>query len=254
MIPECTNLSVGYFNHHTQSEWINMQFVHKLIRALCDKQFWQQPLPAVRPLSTRITYSRQSSIWENNYHEDYYRSYSKNKNSNSYKNKRWSIKTNSWVEDESDKDSKLSAIKESNEIHGLVTTTPKSFQEALDRANNQQSRPTYTRKRSEILGTIYSGSSVFKLMIKIYPHKFTFNRHVLQEVVTLNYGEMRFLLQRMIIDKKNKYIDSITTFTTIMEYAINNKTAIKFYCVYDDTKHNFDNFFNEDIFTNNLYL
>ena len=253
-IPECTNLSVGYFNHHTQLEWINMQFVHKLIQVLCDKLFWQQPLPAVRPLSTRTTYSRQSSIWENDYHEDYYRSYDKNKSNNSYKNKRWSVETCSWVEDKPVENSKLNAIKESNEIHGLVTTTDNSFREALDRTNNQQSRPTYTRKRSEILGTIYSGSSAFKLMAKVYPHKFISNRRVLQEMITFNHSEMKFLLQRMIIDKKNKYIDLITTFTATMEYAINNKIAIKFYCVYDDAKDDFDNFFNEDIFTSNLYL
>ena len=59
-IPECTNISVGYFNQHTSDEWQNVSFVHRLVDQLASVDF--DVLPISRdPLAARSRYSWRST-------------------------------------------------------------------------------------------------------------------------------------------------------------------------------------------------
>lgn len=57
-IPECTNVSVGYFNEHTGKERQNMTFLTKLCEASV-KIDWKS-LPTKRSLEEQISYKKQS--------------------------------------------------------------------------------------------------------------------------------------------------------------------------------------------------
>jgi hypothetical protein len=57
-IPECTNVSVGYFNEHTGKERQNMTFLAKLCEASI-KIDWKS-LPTKRSLEEQISYKKQS--------------------------------------------------------------------------------------------------------------------------------------------------------------------------------------------------
>jgi len=57
-IPECTNVSVGYFNEHTGKEKQNMTFLTKLCEASV-KIDWKS-LPTKRSLEDQISYKKQS--------------------------------------------------------------------------------------------------------------------------------------------------------------------------------------------------
>jgi len=59
-IPECTNVSVGYFNEHTGKERQNMTFLIKLCEASV-KIDWKS-LPTKRSLEEQISYKKQSLI------------------------------------------------------------------------------------------------------------------------------------------------------------------------------------------------
>lgn len=69
-IPECTNISVGYFNQHTSDEWQNVSFVHRLVDQLASVDF--DVLPISRdPLAARSRYSwRSTTTPRETYYED----------------------------------------------------------------------------------------------------------------------------------------------------------------------------------------
>lgn len=44
VIPECTNISVGYFNAHTAKEWLDLGFVERLAKVCCDIEWELLPV------------------------------------------------------------------------------------------------------------------------------------------------------------------------------------------------------------------
>jgi hypothetical protein len=76
IIPECTNLSVGYFNEHSSEEVQNITYLESLAKATVGIK-WEE-LPTVRePLVTdtpqpRRTYSTQSNIYNHDLFEIFY--------------------------------------------------------------------------------------------------------------------------------------------------------------------------------------
>ena len=86
MIPECTNISVGYLSEHTFSESQDIEHLEKLALA-CTKVDWSN-LPVDRdPLKVEYkSYGRSYAHWDDYYDDDYYDSYNvKNKNWNKQK-------------------------------------------------------------------------------------------------------------------------------------------------------------------------
>jgi hypothetical protein len=59
LIPECTNVSVGYFNEHTHDEIQNITFLEKLAKA-CVKVNWSG-LKAVRDIGGNLDISAKYS-------------------------------------------------------------------------------------------------------------------------------------------------------------------------------------------------
>ncbi len=48
-IPECTNLSIGYFNEHRSNEYLDYGFLEKLLNALCRIEWRMLPIDRVLP-------------------------------------------------------------------------------------------------------------------------------------------------------------------------------------------------------------
>lgn len=83
-IPECTNISVGYFNEHTFNETQNIEHLEKLVAA-CIKIDWDK-LPVKRdPTEIEISYSNYHANnynWKTKYDDNYITNWKKNNTSN----------------------------------------------------------------------------------------------------------------------------------------------------------------------------
>lgn len=247
-IPECTNISVGYFNHHMETEWQNLYFLHKLIETVASKEFWEFELPATRKLSQRKLYD-----YGNRYDT---RRLAKSTLSSKESQLTWNGLTynritNCWEESDignesySAYDSFSDVIQQNNENKGLSQPSETSIHKNKEEKKNTK----YTRiRRTETLGTLYSGGDVCKLIMRTYPHKFSTTRLSYLETITLTQAETRHILQLMIGNKKRKYDSSIEVFTALIYYAAKFRTYIKLTCCHDLTKDDFDNSFNEEIF------
>lgn len=90
LVPECTNLSVGYYNAHCNTECLDVGFLANLLEKICALDV--NLLPAVRDHTVRPTYSsyRGGKDWDG----ETYGSYS----SANWKNKVWDSKKGVYVD------------------------------------------------------------------------------------------------------------------------------------------------------------
>jgi hypothetical protein len=65
-IPECTNLSVGYFNQHCKDECLNLEFISELRDKLCDLDFSDLPIER-DPNDKKYDIGYGGTPWEWNY-------------------------------------------------------------------------------------------------------------------------------------------------------------------------------------------
>lgn len=99
IIPECTNLSVGYYKEHTCSESQNIEHLEKLA-SVCLRIDWEN-LPVVRnPLKTEY---RNYTIYKDKSSRSYKKNYNRNYNSG-YDNSRYSGYGNGYNWDDDDID------------------------------------------------------------------------------------------------------------------------------------------------------
>lgn len=62
-VPECTNISVGYFNQHGSTETQDLDFLARIIDFACDPISWEE-LPAVRELTEKPKPVTQYAQWD----------------------------------------------------------------------------------------------------------------------------------------------------------------------------------------------
>lgn len=70
LVPECTNISVGYYNEHTTSETQDIDFLRRLCRGVCMIDWESLPIVRDNNLYFNYDYDWDSSGWDDNTDDD----------------------------------------------------------------------------------------------------------------------------------------------------------------------------------------